>query len=65
MDVRIETGLFENGFPEVVGFLVEVGWFALAGFVDGGLQSLLGELPYFGDEFPCPFDRLLLKVVAE
>ena len=43
--------------PEFFGFIVVV--------IDGGVELVLGQAPFFGQEFPGPFDRLGFVIVAE
>src|SRR5271156_950846 len=46
----------EDGGAVVVGFLVEAGGVAGAGFVDGGVNARGGKVPAADDEFPRPRD---------
>ena len=43
--------------PEVICFIIV--------FKDGNIQLIDWHFQFFGEEFPCPFDCLLLEVVAE
>src|SRR5260370_15390648 len=44
---------------------VECCWFSWARTIYGGVQPVRRELPTFYQEFPGPFDSLLLEVVAK
>ena len=61
----IHAFFFEDGFPEVVGFLVERCGIAFARLVDGCVEALLGEAPDFRDQLPGPRDGFFFKIVAE
>lgn len=65
VDGGIESGFFEEDFPEVVGFLVKFGGVAFRGHIDGGVESVGGEAPAFDDEFPGPGDGFFLEVISE
>jgi quinolinate synthase len=65
MNSRVEPFLFEDGGPQVVGFLIEIGGFAFSRFVNGGIKTFLRELPDLGKELPGPFYRFGLEVIAE
>ncbi len=67
VDGGIETFLFEDAGPDIVGLLVEVSGIALGLVrrVNGREETLRRNAPDFGDEFPAPLERLLLEVVAE
>src|SRR5260221_14019538 len=46
-------------------FRVERGWVPWTRTIYGGVQPVRRELPAFYEEFPGPFDSLLLEVVAK
>lgn len=65
MDIRVEACFFEEGGPDVVGFLVEfigVAWF---GVIDGDVEAVFWEFPDVSEEVPGPFDGIFFEVVAE
>ena len=63
--VRVESGLFEDGLPEIVRLLIQFAGVALARFVHRGEETLLWEFPDLGDQFPCPLDGFLLKIITK
>ena len=65
VDGGIESGFFEEAFPEIVGFLVEFRGVAFGWRIDGGIEPVGGEAPAFDDEFPGPGDGFFFEVVAE
>ena len=67
VDGGIEAFFFENGRPDVVGFLVKFSWvaFGFVGRVNGGEQALRRDAPDLGDEFPAPGEGVFFEVIAE
>ena len=65
MDFGVTAGLFEQGFPVVVGFLVKVGWVIRARAINGGVKALGGKAPSLNHELPCPGDGVLLEIIPE
>jgi len=45
-------------------FLPDVGGFVI-GVVDGHQQPILGDVQFAGDQFPCKWDRVVFKIIAE
>src|SRR4026208_1820607 len=67
VDFGIESGGREESGPMIVRFLVELARLALrfGGVVTRCIEPLFREFPDACDEFPGPFDRFFLEVIAE
>ena len=65
MDCGVESGLFKQGSPEIVSFLVELRWIALGRGINGGVEALGRAAPAIDDEFPTPLDGFFLEIVTE
>src|SRR5207247_2956491 len=57
VNLRIETGGFEQPFPMAVGFPIEFGRIARARFIDCRIETVGGKFPDPGEQFPAPFYR--------
>ena len=44
-------------FPDIEGFIIVV--------INRGVESVLGEFPHIGNQFPAPFDGVKFVVIAE
>src|SRR5437870_658537 len=49
----------------IVRFLIEFARFVRSGFVNRGVKTLRWKFPAFNNQFPRPFDRFLLEIIAE
>lgn len=65
MYLRVTAGIFEQGFPVVIGFLVKVGWVTRARPINGGVEALGGKAPSFNHELPGPVDGVFLEIIAK
>ena len=65
VDLRVETGLGKESRPVIVSFLVELCRITRAGLIDGCIESRRRKLPPPNHQFPRPFNRFLLEVIAE
>ena len=65
--VRIESRPPEQGGPQVPGLLIPGSRIAEGriGLVNRCVQTLRREFPAANHQFPSPFDRLLLEIIAE
>src|SRR5438093_1973982 len=57
VNLRIESFLAEDFRPDVIGFLIEPGRVARAGFVNARVETFGGKFPHLGQQLPTPFER--------
>ena len=65
VDGRIEAGSFKFRSPEAPCLLVAGGGVAGCGVVDGRVEAGCREFPAVNDQFPCPVDGFLFKIVTK
>src|SRR5205085_4709686 len=65
VNFRIEISVLKQARPMLVCLLVELAWLARPGFVNGRVKPLRRKFPPLNHQFPCPFDRFLLEIIAE
>ena len=64
---RVQSRFFEKCLPEVIGLLIEISRVSLGwiGFIDGGIEALLGKFPDLCQQFPGPLNGFLLEIITK
>ena len=65
MDIGIEPGFLEDGFPNVIRDLIEIRRIPFAWLINRCVETLWRKLPAFCEKLPSPFDRFCFEVVSK
>ena len=65
MNSRVESGIFKDGCPVFMGFLIEFTRVALGGLINRGVKAFLRKTPCLGEEFPSPSNGVLFKIITK
>ena len=55
----------QEPFPDFQCFVIRLKVFGFIATENGGVQAVFGQLVHFGQQFPAPFQRIFLEIIAE